>query len=1097
MRLRDLHLDIFYDAPGAELARSVLLPALGVASRYDRVAAYFNLASLISIGQGLERLRSNDGHMRLLMGVHDVDLEIVSAATYSQLDELMNRLRRKILDGVSSLSNELERNRIEAAAWMMRDGLLEVRCAAPRPSQGAPGIFHNKRLIFTDRFGDVVTATGSVNETGAGLGRNFEELTIHTSWESPDYTTAHSGRFEAVWEGRDARIATTPLGPDFASELLDALSSGVNLGRNGARAQQALDVLTNSPHLGALNSSRAPLYPHQERALVAACSRWPIRALLADEVGLGKTYEAAAVVSFALKHADVSRVVVLAPPTLLRQWQDEFKSSFDLDFWRYDSATRQYFAAGGSTHDAQAGPFQGEYPDLVIVSRDLARGTRRSGHAFQDAEILPDMIVLDEAHAVRKRRSTTEARPSLVGRMVRDLLSQVPHALFLTATPLQTDAAELFDALELLGVPSTFDEASYRRSLQLLAIPPEAVPELDQASSAINMVKTLVDGYKLDSKTLPIEIARTIADISGGASEFALARRAQASWSALQESLVRIHPAATLAIRNTRGTLARVGYDFPERVFRGVECAPTPEVGSFLAKLDEYLTSNLGAVESELYPGRASAVGFVRSIYRQRAASSLRAVQVSLERRLDRLRQIQSREAETGDEFVEEDVLDGYPNLPVSLAESVDYPALDRACAIESLDIELLLEMLDGMSENAVRADPKFDSAIEELRTFRASGRSVLLFSRYSDTVQGLIERFIAENGPDQSYASYTGDGGLIKIGGQERKGDKSLVTEALARGEVDVVFCTDAASEGLNLQSASTLINVDVPWNPARLEQRIGRIARLGQSAPKVDIVNIWYPRSVEARIYERVLQRKDMMELALGAFPEIVGNAIKDAVRGKSIIGIETDVLEQLSEKRSEIELESLTNLWSGLALGETTVGTGRVRERIAKAFEDIAASSDRGSERSPTRGWETPTDDPLLGPLFTLHPDWVGWLADFPMSELAAPFRGRLGILRRGSRALTFALREGQWVKALAPTAIPDVLRALFLGEEPEFREHVFVELQLDASSSHIDVSVRNWWPEPEAVSVPTPGLERSPDLPDWARSDLPFSFVPFQG
>ncbi len=394
--LRSLGLKVFYDATGAELARDVLIPALSVAKRYDRVSAYFNLSSFISIGEGLDKLRVNGGRMRLLMGAHDVDQEMVDAALYSEAEKLVEFLRRRILTGVTKLSSELERNRIEAAAWMMRDGLLEVKCVAPHQSASSRGIFHNKRLIFVDETGDSITATGSVNETGAGLGGNFEELTIHTSWDSPAYTKAHMDRFETVWAGLDSKLSTVPLDSAFAQEILQALRPDSAHNHDSTRVTgMVVEALSLSPFLGVLNSSRAPLYPHQERVLRSVFSRWPIRALLADEVGLGKTYEAAAAISFALQHADVSRVVVLAPPTLLRQWQDEFQSAFGLNFWRYESSTREYISADGRVARAQGGPFRGDYPELVIVSRDLARGTRRLGRAFKGAERLVRLRVLE------------------------------------------------------------------------------------------------------------------------------------------------------------------------------------------------------------------------------------------------------------------------------------------------------------------------------------------------------------------------------------------------------------------------------------------------------------------------------------------------------------------------------------------------------------------------------------------------------------------------------------------------------------------------------------------------------------------------------
>ena len=89
-------------------------------------------------------------------------------------------------------------------------------------------------------------------------------------------------------------------------------------------------------------------------------------------------------------------------------------------------------------------------------------------------------------------------------------------------------------------------------------------------------------------------------------------------------------------------------------------------------------------------------------------------------------------------------------------------------------------------------------------------------------------------------------------------------------------MFCSSAANEGLNLQAASVMINVDVPWVPSELEQRIGRIARLGQKKPIVTVHNLWYPGSIEAEIYRRLISRQKDMWFAIGTFPEQIGDGI-----------------------------------------------------------------------------------------------------------------------------------------------------------------------------------------------------------------------------
>src|SRR5690606_23859192 len=176
----------------------------------------------------------------------------------SSAEGLLRDLRARILDGVTRLSDELARDRVSATALMLRDGLLEVRCVGYRRPEGTAGIFHNKRLIFVDRQGDVVTATGSPNETGSGLGGNFEELTLHMSWNGQNYTRAHTERFEEVWTGQDDRLMTLPVDAHFANDLLRALD-GTSPSKPGVRsgARLAIDLVGSSPLLGALNSSLA------------------------------------------------------------------------------------------------------------------------------------------------------------------------------------------------------------------------------------------------------------------------------------------------------------------------------------------------------------------------------------------------------------------------------------------------------------------------------------------------------------------------------------------------------------------------------------------------------------------------------------------------------------------------------------------------------------------------------------------------------------------------------------------------------------------------------------------------------------------------
>jgi superfamily II DNA/RNA helicase len=165
-----------------------------------------------------------------------------------------------------------------------------------------------------------------------------------------------------------------------------------------------------------------------------------------------------------------------------------------------------------------------------------------------------------------------------------------------------------------------------------------------------------------------------------------------------------------------------------------------------------------------------------------------------------------------------------------------------------------------------------------------------------------------------------------LVLDGREKDCTKEDIRNNLKNGSIRLVFCSDAASEGLNLQSARVLINVDVPWTPSRLEQRIGRIARLGQVANAVDVYNVWYPSSIEARMYRRIQKRLQESNIAIGEFPEVVADGIKNAILDDSEVD---NSAEELQEIRNSVQTKALEELWSIQELEKTSSKV--IRERM----------------------------------------------------------------------------------------------------------------------------------------------------------------------
>ena len=179
---RDLEIQGFYSTTGDVIASEFIEPVLSEAISFDRLTGYFSVHSIVSVARGMQGLYKNNGKMRLVIGIHDVPAELISAMSLGQLlpEDLVNKYKNRLYSEIELLNDESQKSAIAGLAWMMRLGILEVKVAAPRNSRG---IFHQKRMIFRDAHGNVIAGTGSLNET-MGSRSNVEEMQFNLSWES-------------------------------------------------------------------------------------------------------------------------------------------------------------------------------------------------------------------------------------------------------------------------------------------------------------------------------------------------------------------------------------------------------------------------------------------------------------------------------------------------------------------------------------------------------------------------------------------------------------------------------------------------------------------------------------------------------------------------------------------------------------------------------------------------------------------------------------------------------------------------------------------------------------------------------------------------
>lgn len=247
--------------------------------------------------------------------------------------------------------------------------------------------------------------------------------------------------------------------------------------------------------------------------------------------------------------------------------------------------------------------------------------------------------------------------------------------------------------------------------------------------------------------------------------------------------------------------------------------------------------SNYTATFYHRYEESRRGLGFVLTVYRRRLTSSLYALHTSLKRRLKALRRAGTW-LEVDDEASAERLLleeDQRPDIPA-------VNALPEHLRLEEISaLETLLDRMSTLGDH----DSKSAQLLRDLPDLLKERDKVIVFTQYTDTMDYLRERLKTAYG--KALACYSGQGGERWDGNRWKQVSKEEVKNTFAKGEVRVLLATDAASEGLNLQTCGVLINYDMPWNPMRVEQRIGRIDRIGQTYETVWIYHYFYEGTIE----------------------------------------------------------------------------------------------------------------------------------------------------------------------------------------------------------------------------------------------------------
>lgn len=536
---------------------------------------------------------------------------------------------------------------------------------------------------------------------------------------------------------------------------------------------------------GVFSPSRIDLYPHQLWVCRKVTEQWPVRWVVADDVGLGKTIEAGLIL-WRLFHLNlIRRLLILCPASLVPQWQERLFTMFDI-------RTAQYIP----DQDAGRVDFWKLNPNVVASFHTLRED--RAGRHERMLQTDPwDLIIVDEAHHLNFDEA---AGMTLAHRLIKKLQDsgQLQSLIFFTGTP---HRGKHFGFLALMSLvrPDLFDP---RKPVEhQLALLPQA----------------LVRNNKYH-----------VTDLHG------------------------------------------------ERLFREPVVSTIPyhysQAENFFYQMMTKFIASGRAYATRLDGRQGRAVMLVLIALQKLASSSVAAVRSALEKRLAKVREITAAM-----ERNRRPPTDSNGELE-SYADDADSYNLLIEDEIAKLSLELMENERDRLAELIAAADQvvtetKIDAIIERVRQL-PSGESVLFFTEYKVTQALLISALWREFG-EKSVTFINGDEALPNVltpSGAPRalRESRHTARERFNSGEVRFLVSTEAAGEGIDLQDrCSRLIHVDLPWNPMRLHQRVGRLNRIGQR----DIVKVMLfqnPDTVESRIWTLLNQKLERITRSINAVTE-----------------------------------------------------------------------------------------------------------------------------------------------------------------------------------------------------------------------------------
>ena len=618
------------------------------------------------------------------------------------------------------------------------------------------------------------------------------------------------------------------------------------------------------PYL-AIHTSLVDPLPHQISAVYGEMlPRQPLRFLLADDPGAGKTIMAGLLMKELIARSDLERCMVVAPGSLVEQWQDELGQKFDLEF---DILSRDMIETSRSGN-----PFNDR--NRLIVRLDvLARNEDLQQKLAVASEW--DLIICDEAHRMSATYFGGEVKYTRRYQVGQKLGEVCRHLLLMTATP-HTGKEEDFQLFMALLDGDRF-EGRFR----------DGVHYADTADMMRRLTKEQL--LKFDGKPL-----------------------------------------------------------FPERRAYTVKYELSQKEAALYAAVTEYVRTEMNRVQrfAESNGQKRNNVGFALQILQRRLASSPAAIYQSLKRRRERLetqlgearlaakgRKSQETATNLSPDFLENteeygqeevDELEELIATSTTTAETVEQLALE-VNTLKSLEVQALDVLRSGQDTKWTQLDRILDDPL--MVDAEGNRRKLIVFTEPKDTLHYLADRIRNRLGNPEAVD--------VIHGGVAREERRKVIERFMTNKDLRVLIANDAAGEGVNLQRGHLMVNYDLPWNPNKIEQRFGRIHRIGQT----EVCHLWNLVAAETRegeVYGRLLEKLEAARQALGGRVYDVlgelfeGTALKDLLFEAIQYGERADVKARLFQQvDGAVDQNHLLELLRRRALTNDTMPEAKVDE------------------------------------------------------------------------------------------------------------------------------------------------------------------------